>query len=214
MFSTSIVIAGLVLLSFKAHLGLALSVTSPSEGASWNTSDGLKVEWATVSSDPQTFDIQISNQDTNTYSTGFTQVVQKDVKASEGSYTIPSSSVSGLKVGSGFRVNLVSSSTTNSGILAQSQPFNVTSVSSSTSTATTDSNSTTGTQVGSNTTSVSSGNQSTVTSGTSTGTNNTSHSVSSNTTTPNAANNAVKFLRVDQMSIFLSVASLAYAFIV
>jgi len=142
MFPTSILVASAAcFFSFNARQVLGLSVTSPEEGFLWDTVEPLKVQWSSVSSDPESFNIQISNQDTNTFPSGFTETLKKDVKTSEGAATVAASGISGLKAGSGYRVNLVSSTTDNAGILAQSQTFNVTTV--STTSAHPDSNTTT-----------------------------------------------------------------------
>eukprot|EP00918_Siedleckia_nematoides_P002882 GHVU01006621.1.p1 GENE.GHVU01006621.1~~GHVU01006621.1.p1 ORF type:complete len:206 (+),score=14.98 GHVU01006621.1:159-776(+) len=124
--SSNVVFRAAFVLALCAKLGLGLQITSPSEGDSWNPSDSLAIKWTSVSTDPDTFGIKITNQDSNTYPTGFTQPVTSDVKTSDGSYS--ASGFDGLKQGSGYKVNFISSS---GEILAQSAPFNVTGTSSS-----------------------------------------------------------------------------------
>lgn len=109
------------LLAFYAQPIFGLSVTSPAAGDLWNPSSSLKVQWSVVSTDPSNFDVKISNQDANTFPTGFSQDVKKGVSTWDGSFTI--SGITGLKDGPGYTVNLISGS--NGAILAQSQPFNV-----------------------------------------------------------------------------------------
>jgi len=108
-------------IAFYAQPILGLTVTSPAGGDLWNPSSPLKVQWSSVSTDPSTFDVKISNQDANTFPTGFSQDLKKGVSASDGSLSI--SDITGLKDGPGYTVNLISGS--NGAILAQSQPFNV-----------------------------------------------------------------------------------------
>jgi len=206
MFPTSVLIASVVcLFSFNARRALGLSLTSPEAGFSWNAAEPLKVQWSSVSTDPESFSIQISNQDTNTFPTGFTEPLKKDVKTSDGSATVEASGIPGLKVGSGYRVNLVSSTTGNSGILTQSEMFNVTALStdhtasSSNTTASWDKNSTHYHMTNS--------------SGTSSGrddnlrTSNSSSADSSHTA-DDASHNGGSFIQPSQMSAILSAAAL------
>ncbi|KAH9820164.1 secreted protein [Melampsora americana] len=124
MLSTSMLSASLVyLIAFYAQAIFGLTVTSPAGGDLWNPSSPLKVQWSSVSTDPSSFDVKISNQDANTFPTGFSQDVKKGVSASDGSISL--SDITGLKDGPGYTVNLISGS--NGAILAQSQPFNVSS---------------------------------------------------------------------------------------
>ncbi|OJJ30457.1 hypothetical protein ASPWEDRAFT_713709 [Aspergillus wentii DTO 134E9] len=109
----------------------AVSVTSPTKNEDVDLSNGVTIKWSSVSSDPSSFSIYLVNM--NSYP-NVDKLIADDVKTSDGSYTIDS--LSGIDNGSGFQINLISKDPKNSGILAQSQQFNVESSSSSSSTTT------------------------------------------------------------------------------
>ncbi|KAF7157800.1 hypothetical protein CNMCM6106_003929 [Aspergillus hiratsukae] len=122
----------------------ALQITSPTKDQDVDLSQKTTVEWSSVSSDPSTFDIYLVKM--NSYPPA-NQLVAENVKTSDGSYTIDGLSTDN---GSGYQVNFVSKDPQNTGILAQSQQFNVESSGSST---TSSSASTTATETSSSTSS-------------------------------------------------------------
>ncbi|KAJ5892047.1 UPF0619 GPI-anchored membrane protein [Penicillium subrubescens] len=130
----------------------ALHVTEPEKGADIKASDSLTVKWTYVDTDAKSFNLYLVN---NAVYPPLSEKIATDVKTSDGSYTIDSL---GVSAGSGFQVNLQSDVTQNTGILAQSEQFNVTgsaqssSTSSTTSTSTSSSASTSGTTTGTSTT--------------------------------------------------------------
>ncbi|KAL4770218.1 Ser-Thr-rich glycosyl-phosphatidyl-inositol-anchored membrane family-domain-containing protein [Aspergillus nidulans var. acristatus] len=113
----------------------ALQVTQPEKGAEIDPSSSFTVKWDSVSTDPSSFDLYLVN---NAVYPSVEKKIASDVDTSDGSYTVDG--VSGLEHGGGYQINLFSNSGHNTGILAQSEQFNVTgadSTSSSTSSTTT-----------------------------------------------------------------------------
>ncbi|OQD68847.1 hypothetical protein PENDEC_c030G01801 [Penicillium decumbens] len=114
----------------------AILVTEPKEGAEINPSSSFDVKWTSVDTDASSFNIYLVN---NAVYPTINKKIASNIKTSTGSYTVDSIDAS---AGHGYRIDLMSDSTENSGILAQSQQFNVTisaqssSSSSSTSTST------------------------------------------------------------------------------
>ncbi|KKK13925.1 hypothetical protein ARAM_001526 [Aspergillus rambellii] len=115
----------------------ALSVVEPKEGADIDASDSFTVKWTSVSTDPSSFDLYIVN---NAVYPPVETKIASDVETSEGSYTVDN--VSGITKGHGYQINLLSDSAQNSGILAQSQQFNITGAASSSSSSTSSSSTT------------------------------------------------------------------------
>ncbi|GLB02058.1 hypothetical protein AtubIFM57258_000471 [Aspergillus tubingensis] len=181
------------LLPLAAFVG-ALEVTSPKKGEDVDLSSSFTVTWDSVSTDPSTFDLYLVN---NAVYPTVEKKVASDVDTSKGSYTV--SGLSGVTDGSGYQINLLSTSSTNSGILAQSEQFTVEGGSSSTTTASasmttsasSSSSSSTGTSTGTDTSSTSSssstGSSSITTASTSTSSTSSS-STSKLTTTTSGAN--------------------------
>ncbi|PYH37166.1 GPI anchored serine-threonine rich family protein [Aspergillus neoniger CBS 115656] len=182
------------LLPLAAFVG-ALEVTSPKKGEDVDLSSSFTVTWDSVSTDPSTFDLYLVN---NAVYPTVEKKVASDVDTSKGSYTV--SGLSGVTDGSGYQINLLSTSSTNSGILAQSEQFTVEGGSSSTTTAasasmttsaSSSSTSSTGTSTGTDTSSTSSssstGSSSITTASTSTSSTSSS-STSKLTTTTSGAN--------------------------
>ncbi|GLI74686.1 hypothetical protein PoHVEF18_002932 [Penicillium ochrochloron] len=129
----------------------ALHVTEPEKGADIKASDSLTVKWTHVDTDAKSFNLYLVN---NAVYPPLSEKIATDVKTSDGSYTIDSL---GVSAGSGFQINLQSDVTLNTGILAQSEQFNVTgsaqsSSTSSSSTSSSASTSTSGTTTGTSTT--------------------------------------------------------------
>ncbi|KXG48207.1 Cell wall beta-glucan synthesis [Penicillium griseofulvum] len=98
----------------------ALLVTSPQIGEKIDPEMPLTIKWQTVATDPDTFTIQLVNQ--NVYPPT-TEVVVEDVDSSKGSYTVKAKTFTGVDDGKGYQINFISPT---SGILAQSQQFGVT----------------------------------------------------------------------------------------
>ncbi|ORY78934.1 hypothetical protein BCR37DRAFT_381795 [Protomyces lactucae-debilis] len=113
MFST------LLSLSVAAFTAVsALSVTSPSLGQSIPQTADLAVTWATVSSDQQSFNIQLALSTDS----GNARTLTTNVSPSTNGFTTPASAFSP----GNYTVNLVGNSQTSSGVLAQSGWFLIT----------------------------------------------------------------------------------------
>ncbi|KAI9625906.1 hypothetical protein KEM48_010606 [Puccinia striiformis f. sp. tritici PST-130] len=108
---------------------LALNVTSPTGTSQWDLQATNTLTWTSVATDPKTFDVVLTNNDPACAPTGFTQAIKQNVTTTDGKFDI--SGVSSVKACGGYQINLVAPSTpdnsaNNTGILAQSAPFNVT----------------------------------------------------------------------------------------
>ncbi|KAJ5243919.1 hypothetical protein N7489_004015 [Penicillium chrysogenum] len=115
----------LALLPLALSVG-AIKVTEPAKNDEVDVSGSFTVKWSSVSTDASTVDIVLVNN---------AEKIASGVDTSKGSYT-----VSGLKDvtdGSGFQINLISTEAKNTGILAQSEQFDVTESDKSSSSATT-----------------------------------------------------------------------------
>ncbi|KAB8230362.1 Ser-Thr-rich glycosyl-phosphatidyl-inositol-anchored membrane family-domain-containing protein [Aspergillus alliaceus] len=137
------------LLPLAASVG-ALQVTEPKKGEDVDLSKSFTVKWDAVDTDPSSFDLYIVN---NAVYPSVEQKIASDVDSSKGSYSV--SGLSDLTNGKGYQINFLSNSAKNSGILAQSQQFNVEGSSDSSSSAsaseTKTASSTTGTATASST---------------------------------------------------------------
>ncbi|KAI9369675.1 Ser-Thr-rich glycosyl-phosphatidyl-inositol-anchored membrane family-domain-containing protein [Aspergillus egyptiacus] len=127
----------------------ALQVTQPEKGAEIDPSSSFTVKWDSVSTDPSSFNLYLVN---NAVYPSVEKKIASDVDTSDGSYTVDG--ISGLENTGGYQINLFSNSEHNSGILAQSEQFNV-SAAESTSSSTTSSVSATSTSTSTATTSTS-----------------------------------------------------------
>ncbi|PCH04596.1 Cell wall beta-glucan synthesis [Penicillium occitanis (nom. inval.)] len=142
----------------------ALQVTSPSRGDKLDLTGSNEVTWDSVESDPTSFDIQLVNEHVNP---PVVKTIATNVQTSAGSYTFSNVAAA---VGDDYQINLVSTSSENTGILAQSAQFDVSNAvdssrtSTSTGTSTATRTSSTSTDTSSTTSSTSS--SSTVTSST------------------------------------------------
>ncbi|WAQ89467.1 hypothetical protein PtA15_11A156 [Puccinia triticina] len=106
---------------------MALKVTSPNEGAAWNLQQTNTVTWTSVGTDPASFDIVLVNNNANCSPTGMSQMIKQNVASAQGKYDM--SGVASVKACGGYQINLVATNAPgshNTGILAQSAPFNVT----------------------------------------------------------------------------------------
>lgn len=99
---------------------IALQVTSPAERSTLDVSEPFTISWVTVSSDPSTVDIVLTNR--NVFPPAEIPIAS-NVDTSSGSYDV--SSVSGVDPGGNYRIDLVGTTPSNRGILAQSGQFNV-----------------------------------------------------------------------------------------
>ncbi|KJK65631.1 Ser-Thr-rich glycosyl-phosphatidyl-inositol-anchored membrane family protein [Aspergillus parasiticus SU-1] len=133
------------LLPLAASVG-ALQVTSPKKGEDVDLSKSFTVKWDAVDTDPSSFDLYIVN---NAVYPSVEQKIASDVDSSKGSYDV--SGLSDLTNGKGYQINFLSNSAKNSGILAQSQQFNVEGSSESTSTTTASESKTTASTTGTST---------------------------------------------------------------
>ncbi|KAJ6069955.1 hypothetical protein N7499_011842 [Penicillium canescens] len=103
-----------------ATMAAGLVVTSPRIGEKIDPDRPLTIKWQSVQTDPDTFTIELVNQ--NVYPST-TEIVAENVDSSKGSYTVKSKSFTDVDVGKGYQINFLSNS---NGILAQSQQFGVT----------------------------------------------------------------------------------------
>ncbi|KAJ5773217.1 hypothetical protein N7457_008113 [Penicillium paradoxum] len=110
----------IVSLAALAATAAGLVVTSPRIGEKIDPDQPLTIKWQVVTTDPDTFNIELVNQ--NVYPPT-TEVVAQDVDSSSGSYTVKAKSFTGVDTGKGYQINFLSP---DNGILAQSQQFRVT----------------------------------------------------------------------------------------
>lgn len=99
---------------------LALQITAPAEGSTLDLSADNKIQWSTVSSDPSTVNIVLTNMNVNP---SVRIEIASNVDTSTGSFDLDS--VAGAAPGSNYRINLEGTTANNQGILAQSGQFNV-----------------------------------------------------------------------------------------
>ncbi|OOF99063.1 hypothetical protein ASPCADRAFT_204725 [Aspergillus carbonarius ITEM 5010] len=105
-----------------AASAIALTITEPSANDQVDFSKPYTIKWTTVPSDPSNFTLMLVNMNSQP------NVSKKiaDVKTSDNQYTVDK--VTGIPVANGYQFNGESNTTTNTGILSQSQQFNVTKV--------------------------------------------------------------------------------------
>ncbi|KAJ6128855.1 hypothetical protein N7471_010072 [Penicillium samsonianum] len=103
-----------------AATAAGLTVTSPRIGEKIDPDLPLTIKWQAVSTDPETFSIELVNQ--NVYPPT-TTIVAEDIDSSKGSYTVKAKTFTDVDDGKGYQINFLSPT---SGILAQSQQFRVT----------------------------------------------------------------------------------------
>lgn len=112
-------------LSVSAFLALvastfALQITAPAEGSTLDLSTDNKIQWSTVSSDPTTVNIVLTNMNVNP---PVREEIATNVDTSTGSFDL--SSVDGAIPGGNYRINIEGTTANNQGILAQSGQFTV-----------------------------------------------------------------------------------------
>ncbi|KAJ6188481.1 UPF0619 GPI-anchored membrane protein [Penicillium mononematosum] len=100
-----------------AATAAGLTVTSPRMGEKIDPDMPLTIKWQAVSTDPETFSIELVNQ--NVYPPT-TTIVAQDIDSSKGSYTVNAKTFTDVDDGKGYQINFLSPT---SGILAQSQQF-------------------------------------------------------------------------------------------
>jgi hypothetical protein len=120
----------------------AILVTSPAKDAKVDFSKDVTVTWTSVTTDPSTFTLELIDQS----NVDSPIVINKEVKTSDNKYTLSNFAA---PTGGTYKFNFISNDPQNSGILAQSQTFEIvktaessTSSTSSASETTTDSSST------------------------------------------------------------------------
>ncbi|OWT38530.1 hypothetical protein C362_03885 [Cryptococcus neoformans Bt1] len=134
-----------IIASFLASLALsnAIKVESPSKDTVWQSNSPQTVEWTAVDTDPRNFSIQLVNQ--AGYLDGNSPVTLIDSQSTGDSGTTQSATVSypggSWPTGIAFQINLISTDSHNTGILAQSEQFNITSGGDSSSSASSSSSS-------------------------------------------------------------------------
>lgn len=99
---------------------LALKITSPDEYTKWSLKKAHTIHWTSVSTDPSTFNIVLVNNNANCATTGWSQLIKRDVSTANHQFTI--GPLRSVKACSGYQINLVAE---NNGILAQSAPFKI-----------------------------------------------------------------------------------------
>lgn len=109
-----------MLVSFILRPGDSLTVTEPSSGTVWHLHSANLVKWQSVSTDPESVEIRIVNNNPSAYPTGFTRTVKDGINTADNKFTVQS--LPGLKPGRGYQVNVMSSAGT---ILAQSAQFSI-----------------------------------------------------------------------------------------
>ncbi|KAL2871449.1 GPI anchored serine-threonine rich family protein [Aspergillus lucknowensis] len=99
----------------------AISVTEPKKNVDIDPSESFDVKWDSVQGDASSFDLHLVN---NAVYPPIDKTIAHDVDTSDGSYTVDG--IKGLADGPGYQISLLSNDPQNTGILAQSQQFNVT----------------------------------------------------------------------------------------
>ncbi|KAG8218656.1 hypothetical protein J3R82DRAFT_4321 [Butyriboletus roseoflavus] len=107
----------------------AYQVTFPGNAQGWNNTGPNYLSWARVDTDPLTFTAVLTNVNTNS-----NQVMDNNIDGTLGIVQCSAPS-GGWPSGSGFRVNLVQDAQHLDTILAQSNQFNITAVSSGSTTS-------------------------------------------------------------------------------
>ncbi|KAH9985216.1 Ser-Thr-rich glycosyl-phosphatidyl-inositol-anchored membrane family-domain-containing protein, partial [Russula compacta] len=111
----------------------AYQITSPNNVSGWTTGGPNTLAWQRVDTDPTNFTLLLVNQDKSALPTG-QEILVAQVDGTTGSLTVPAPS-SGFPVGSGYQVNFVKDPQDLNTILAQSNQFNITSSTGTTTTS-------------------------------------------------------------------------------
>ncbi|RAH42254.1 GPI anchored serine-threonine rich family protein [Aspergillus brunneoviolaceus CBS 621.78] len=112
----------LAIVAFAAS-ALALTITAPKAGDQVDFSKSYKFQWTTVSSDPDEVTLVLVNMASQPT---VNKVITQNAKVSDGSYTVDM--ITGIPVANGYQLNAIANTTQNTGILSQSNQFNVTKV--------------------------------------------------------------------------------------
>jgi len=104
----------------------AILVTSPTKDQTIDLSKSFDITWTSVSSDPSTFELVLVDQS----KINNPIVIANSVKSSDNKYTVTKLAAT---PGANYKFNFLSVDPLNTGILAQSQTFNVTAPASSSS---------------------------------------------------------------------------------
>ncbi|KAG6378737.1 GPI-anchored small secreted protein [Boletus reticuloceps] len=108
----------------------AYQVTFPGDSQGWNTTGPNFLKWQRVDTDPTSFAVVLTNQNT-----GYDEILDSVIDGTLGSVQC-STPAGGWPSGTDFRVNIAQDATHLGGLLAQSDGFNITQVSSNGSTTT------------------------------------------------------------------------------
>ncbi|KAK7718658.1 hypothetical protein SLS64_002618 [Diaporthe eres] len=111
-------VSSLTLLALASG-ALALKVTSPDSNTIWSTGEKQTIKWETVSSDESSFNIYLSNKATYPPTD---VLIASDVASSDGSYDIDGSKIT---EGDSYTINFTNGTKTEQ-IYAQSNQFNIT----------------------------------------------------------------------------------------
>ncbi|PYH45056.1 GPI anchored serine-threonine rich family protein [Aspergillus saccharolyticus JOP 1030-1] len=106
-----------------AASALAMTLTAPKAGDKVDFSKPYKITWTTVPSDQDQVTLELVNMASQPT---VSKVIAENVKVSAGSYTVDK--ITGIPVANGYQINAIANSTQNTGILSQSNQFNVTAV--------------------------------------------------------------------------------------
>lgn len=105
----------------------AIAVTAPAMNATVPASAGFTISWSSVNTDPSSVTIQLVN---NAIYPPVQVTIASNIETSKGSYIVPAGVVTSA-AGTGYQVNLISTSAQNTGILAQSNQFQIVAASAS-----------------------------------------------------------------------------------
>ncbi|PYI14234.1 threonine rich protein [Aspergillus japonicus CBS 114.51] len=112
----------LAIVAFAAS-ALALTIVAPKAGDQVDFSKSYKFQWTTVSSDPDEVTLVLVNMASQPT---VNKVITQNAKVSDGAYTVDM--ITGIPVANGYQLNAIANTTQNTGILSQSNQFNVTKV--------------------------------------------------------------------------------------
>ncbi|TDZ20218.1 UPF0619 GPI-anchored membrane protein [Colletotrichum orbiculare MAFF 240422] len=97
----------------------AIKVTSPSKDDEWDVSKTNEIKWDSVNTDPKSFEIVVVDQ--SSYPEKSTTIAT--VQTADGKYDLKDAK---LAAADKVRINFISTDTQNSGLLAQSETFSLT----------------------------------------------------------------------------------------
>lgn len=106
-----------------AASALALTVTQPKQNAQVDLSEPLEIKWKNVVGDPKTLIIELVNMNGMP---NVSKTLAENVSTSDGHYKVDK--VWGIPKAENYQINIISNDKDNTGILGQSQQFNVTKV--------------------------------------------------------------------------------------